>query len=528
MKRDQKPDAHVRAGTLWHSTTLRNPAHFAGPMIALSCEMHTTTAKRNVLRALGCSLLFFGSITMVACGSDGTKTPNPSGGAGSGGAGGDGGSGGMPITCTWTKKTSNATCPNGACPIVLDEQLICDDWEFAAPGVRVAPAPDGTWLVTASSNERYVYRLTGSADEKQDGLPQPFMRTPMVLALDTKGAPQIVADTTLGPDYVGGINHAKLENGSFALSTVHDRPDKYVPVIDFEVGPDDVPHVWFVDDAPSSFGHAIPDGKGGWKVDPLPPTYDHFTLASDGSIVALAAQGDINNGIYQLHVQMNGVDTPVGKSFPTFGFSLPQVAIAATPMPMPIAGLKFAAALAAADGLHVIREASAAGVKEDVIAAAKQGTPVCKTPIDNALCVGTCKETMVEMEPRAFAVGWTNDGTVWLGYIETTYDQTIAYSLQGDPGAEFCVGNVDSDSSKGTLHLYRFAIDGSAPQEVLTMPIERPGGGDSFGGSFGDYYGSGRSVDVRGFGKDLAIGVRTGFRSAEKAVRVLRLDTTMF
>lgn len=515
-----------RAGPTWHELALRNDAKssrlLAGLKLALPRKMNST--KRNPMGVLGCTLLFCGSITMVACGSDGTKTPNTSGGAGSGGAGGDGGASPMPITCTWTKKTSNATCPNGVCPIVLDEQLICDDLEFGAPGVRVAPAPDGTWVVTSSSNERYVYRLTGSADEKQDGLPQPFVRTPMVLALDTKGGPQIVADTTLGPDYVGGINHAKLDNGSFTLSTVHDRPDKYTPIIDFEIGSDDVPHVWFVDDAPNSFGHAIPDGKGGWKVDPLPNTFDHFTLAADGSIVALTAQGDINSGIYQLHVLMNGADTPVGKMFQAIGFGLPQIAVASTPQPMPAAGLKYAAAVAASDGLHVIRDVSAAGFKEELVAAAKPGTPVCKTPLDNAQCMGTCKETMVGMEKQAFSIGWTNDGTVFLGYIETTYDQVIGYSLQGDPGAESCVANVDTDSSKGTLHLIRFPVDGSAPQEVLTMPIERPGGGDSFG----DYYASGRFVDVRGFGKDVAIGVRTGFRSPEKAVRVLRIDTTKF
>jgi hypothetical protein len=80
---------------------------------------------------------------------------------------------------------------------------------------------------------------------------------------------------------------------------------------------------------------------------------------------------------------------------------------------------------------------------------------------------------------------------------------------------------VTNDSSTGTLHVVRVPLDGGAPKEVLSMPIERPGSRGAFGaGEFDDP----RFVDARGFGKDLAIGVRTGWTT--NAVRVLRLDTS--
>jgi hypothetical protein len=125
------------------------------------------------------------------------------------------------------------------------------------------------------------------------------------------------------------------------------------------------------------------------------------------------------------------------------------------------------------------------------------------------------------MEDSAFALAWTDDGIAWVAYVITVFDQTIAYSVQGDPGAGFCIGNVDKDASQAALHLVRAPLDGSMPEEVMIMPIDRPGGADAFQ----EYNGLFRFIDARGFGKDLAIGARTGWIGGPNAVRVLRLDT---
>jgi hypothetical protein len=68
----------------------------------------------------------------------------------------------------------------------------------------------------------------------------------------------------------------------------------------------------------------------------------------------------------------------------------------------------------------------------------------------------------------------------------------------------------------------RVPLDGSAASDALSMPIDRPG-------TLGIFAASGdgddpRLIDARGFGKDLAIGVRTGWK--ENAVRVVRIDTS--
>jgi hypothetical protein len=455
---------------------------------------------------------------------------NDAGDAGESGTAGDTGSGGDagPPTCAWAAKNSAATCAAGPCPIVLDEELRCSDTEFAAPGLRVAPAPDATWLATSSTNERIVYRLTSTSQQLEDGVPPGFLRTTMSLALGADGAVHLGADTTAigqsdaGLTYNGGASYAAFGNGTWASSLVHHNQGRYTPVVDLEVGSDGVPRMWIVSDPPSGYSMATPSAGGTWALAsaalPVPTSTGllyRFTLASDGSVVALAFDGSS-----QLRALVGSTPRAVGSPASS---PVPDYSVTAAPAPATPAGPLFAVAIAHGDGIHVVGESAQAPETEVTVSGAKPATPTCVTPTGTATCSGTCHETSSGMEARAFALAWTDDGVAWLVYVVTTFDQTIAYGPQGDPGGQFCVGNVSQDASTGTLHVVRVALDGSAPKEVLSMPIDRPGNGNAFQplGDFDDP----RFVDARGFAKDLAIGVRTGWFGSN-AVRVVRLDTT--
>jgi hypothetical protein len=169
-----------------------------------------------------------------------------------------------------------------------------------------------------------------------------------------------------------------------------------------------------------------------------------------------------------------------------------------------------------------VSEWETAAETEVTVPGTKAPAPTCVTPTDSALCKDTCNETASGVEKHAFALGWTEDGVGFLAYVVTQLDQTISYGLQGE--ISFCVGNVTSDRSTATLHLVRIPVDGSAAEEVLSMPIDRPGARDAF--DPGDGFSDPRFVDVRGFGKDLAIGVRTGWSNDAHAIRVLRIDAS--
>lgn len=97
----------------------------------------------------------------------------------------------------------------------------------------------------------------------------------------------------------------------------------------------------------------------------------------------------------------------------------------------------------------------------------------------------------------------------------TTLDQTITYYCY-----DWCGSYVSEDHSTATLHLVRVPADGTAASEVMALPIDRPDTQDI--GQESDE--SVRLIDARGFGKNLAIGIVTGWNT--HAVRVLRLDTT--
>jgi len=239
--------------------------------------------------------------------------------------------------------------------------------------------------------------------------------------------------------------------------------------------------------------------------------WTHFTLASDGSVVSLALVGATGG---QLHALVGGVDRTVGSPFS------PNVSPSylVTPIPAPVAPAPalFAVAIADAPGIRVVAEHASAPETETPVPGTAPVTHTCQTPApDNLACTGTCHETGVGVETGAYALAWTDDGVGWLAYVVTQLDQQVGYTLMGagDGPPPYCVGNVTSDLSHATLHLARVPLDGSAPTEVLTMPIQRPASQDA--GFF----------DARAFGTDLAIGVRTGF-AEPFAVRVLRVDTT--
>ncbi|MCA9694063.1 MAG: hypothetical protein KC636_31035, partial [Myxococcales bacterium] len=86
-----------------------------------------------------------------------------------------------------------ADCPE-PCAITLDVELRCDDSEFAAPGLRVAPSPQATYLVTSSSNSWYLFEATGDEASALPGLPGEFTRETILLATDPEGRVHLAAD----------------------------------------------------------------------------------------------------------------------------------------------------------------------------------------------------------------------------------------------------------------------------------------------------------------------------------------------
>src|SRR5262249_2180685 len=154
-------------------------------------------------------------------------------------------------------------------------------------------------------------------------------------------------------------------------------------------------------------------------------------------------------------------------------------------------------ALADASGIRVVGEPASGPEFEVTVPGTLPPAYTCPTNFDAppTACTGTCHETATGVEPTLFALAWTADGVPWLVWVVTALDQMVSFKFESQPVAE-CLNQIGSDSSLATLHVARVALDGSAPREVLVMPVDRPAGAS------GDQYTSARMIDARGFGKD--------------------------
>lgn len=457
----------------------------------------------------GLALCAIGVGALAACSQ--TATPQ-----GTGGGGGHGGN--KAVSCTWTATKSDATCAKGSCSLALDEEMRCDDTWVAMLGLRVAPAPDATWLATTSMNDRLIYRVTSAGAEREEGVPGSFRRTALALALAPDGAVHLAADTTTQTSYNGGLEHALYAKGAWTTSTVFDRSDKYTPLIDLETAPDGSPRVWLVSDAPNTVSLATEDAKGAWSLSkadlPAGGSFERFTLTSEGKVAAFAFD-ETQTHEWNLHVLVDGKDQPLG----LVPGSLPSVRVAPAPAPAAPSNAHWVAAFASSSSVTVLADVTGKGVVSQSVPGTTAIAHTCSAPPYPA-CDAPCHETGKGLEEDAWALAWTDDGVAWVVHVETKLDEDMTYAPQNDD--HFCIANVAIDRSTGVLHLVRVPLDGTPATEVMSLPIARPAGADLVRGAPESM----RFVDARGFGKDLAIGVRTGWHDDTLAVRLLRVDTS--
>jgi hypothetical protein len=489
------------------------------------------------------SLLATLAVTATACSSsvETAGTGGHGGGAGDGGAGDGGGNGGSgggggPVVCSSRVMDHAAACPTSPCAITEDVEITCDDWEYTAPGLRVAPAPDAVWLATASDRERLIYRIAGgSAVRTEQGLPLSYARRIFTLALGKDGAPHLATDATeidgsTSPiGYPGGAEHAVFANGAWTTSLIYDRPDKYVPVVDLEIGADGAPRVWVVGDAPDTDLLATPAPSGSWStVQAAAPAggggWRRFTLTADDRPAALDFSSASNDSAWQLRTLIDGVEAPIGDPVASYFPNSYAVTHAVAPAGAAAAGPSLAVAIQHDDALHVAWPTSPT-YAELALGGSNVPVPVCNGSYNNG-CPGPCHETSAGIEPDAFAIARTADGTIWVAFVRTQFDRQIHYeeSCSPEPGC-FCSATIDQENTTATLHLFRVATATATATEVLTMPVAPL---QSFN-LFSDLWTPVRWVDLRGFGSDLAIGVRTRTDvELASAAHVLRVDTTAF
>jgi hypothetical protein len=441
--------------------------------------------------------------------------------------------------CAWTPGDHASACPTTPCPIVEDVSVTCADAQFAQPGLRVAPAPGATWLVTASANDRYAFAIHDGQGIQQPGLPLYFANTTLSLALSPGGEPSVATDPWWSMTEAGiasGTQYEALGPDGWLgwLAQPSGAPGRLGGL---QVGADGIPDLWV---GGETFQQVTEIGGASAFADaPLPAgdiAFPHFTLARDGEPVSFQFASPDAGQSPQLHALLGGIDRPVGAALT--GASEAPYSVADFPSPsQPATGALTAVALQGVDGIHVAWF-DAQGSAETVIPSTPALAYTCPSIAlgsDGTCPSDRCHETATGLVPhwdslsgdlRSFALAWTSDGVAWLAYVRTQIDAEDHYVLGGNGEEVWCTPTADSSSVSTLLHVVRVPLDGSPPVDVLSLPIS-PVSEDYPGNSVDA--GLARYFDAQASGTDLAIAFRTVDASDAgdvSTVRVLRIDTT--
>jgi hypothetical protein len=417
------------------------------------------------------------------------------------------------------------------CPIVNDLRIRCDDREFGAPGLRVAPAPDSDaiYVVTASSDYAWFGALTPDGGGALEELPELFDRKVLYLAQDPGGSPFIATDQTqVADDYAGGVVLYDALLGDEEL--VFDNPNKYSPLIDVEFDSTGRAHLWIVTDAPDERTEFIrgpgPDGTWSSTPAPVPGTtgWQRYGLTADGAPVAFDfAENPANT--YRLFADEGMGAYAISTSF---GAQYPGAYAHTVPPALPTlesAGPRYLVYSAHDTGFRVAAPTQD-GFDELMIKTPGLVKFTCLDGYDGepGSCPDTCDEVSEGIYASQVAVARTQDGRVWAAYGLTHVDQTRVFTESCDEEVGcWCNVDVTRDDSWGEIVLLRVDVGAGEAVEVMrvdTLDVE-------LRNAFIDFRESPKTFDMRAFGDALAIGVRVRHlgESLVPDMRLLRIDT---
>ena len=508
------------------------PEIVRGTCLALLCAM----ARRRIERWGGIGL----GLWVAACGPS-------NGGSADGGTGGQTDTstttnegdtetppdtdGEVPETCDGVAVDHATTCADG-CPIVADVRVTCDAHAFGDPGLRVAPSPDTTWLVTTSDNHAWMMDLQADGLVAAHVLPEDITRTTMSLALDPAGAPHLAADATqfLGPnDYEGGVVYVSGTAAPYDVELVYDG-EVYGPLFDMEVDLDGRAHVWFSSDPPDGRAEAIRELDGSWsqRDAPVPGVsgWQRYTVTPTGASVAFDFVE--SGGEYHLAALADGQTRTLGGGF---GPSYPGSYVHIAPPPQPALddpGPDYVMLVEHDDGYRVVWPTTE-GSQEVALTQTAPFEPTCVVDEGGGgpgSCPTTCEETGMGVEDRMAAIARTSDGRVWVAWMWTERDQTLSYTETCDEEVGcYCNFDIDREESRGEIVVAQVDLDTLVVTEVLRVSDTNP----HQWGLFTDYRESPRAFDMRTYGTDLALGARVRNTEAYEpaAIRTLRIDTTL-
>lgn len=418
-----------------------------------------------------------------------------------------------------------ATCSGGPCPISADVELRCGEYHFASPGLRVAATPDAMWVATASESDSMLYRVTPDAATERVTLSARFARQHIHLATGPAGDLHVAAEVAINAEGDNGVAYLS-EADSFAEQTLHEG-NAGAPLAGFQVEADGRPHVWHFGDGPDDYRELVGDGQGKWTstgVAVAPGGYGTPKFGRDAQGRLLAADMREDGDLYWLGVEVDGALVLLGEKLNSPS-NWQHYVLAASASPKPPQGPPFAGLIERPNGVEIVWPVADGDGSDGVdVPALTVLKPQCfgDSIGEDEECGPPCTDIAAGYEFGTPTLARGPDGRAWVVVVTTQLAVDYSYTkiCMEEIGC-FCEPNVDSDASTSVVHLFRVALDGSDPVEVLTLPIPRLDLFDAFSPFADNHVGTHAHV----FDHWLAIGLRV--RSpvpGQAAVRAFRVD----
>lgn len=483
----------------------------AGPSTVASTGSSTTTA----------------SSSTTITGQGGSQGGGGQGGSGEGGAGTGGsgtGGGGNLTPCTEVAPFPAVVCPGGACEVVFDTALDCDDPFLADGGVDLAVAGARTFFVTNGTVDEPdgytsadLFEIVDGAIQRVAGF-QPadasWGRYGAFLAVDSGGVLYAAAEETTAIERVPAsvvLVHGTPEDG-FTRTTVQaplEEEDAYP--IALELG-GDVLNVWY-SAAPGDLRRSVllPEGDLATEEAPTPQGYGNHGFVATPDPISFAPT-EVESGL-QLQALDDAGLTLLGTPYDNTDYA-GLYRVVPPPSDLPDnPGPPYAVVLQDAAGVRLLQPG------------AEQLVPGHAPPVRNCpgfsivpegeSCPAPCHEDAEGVIQFGAAADLTASGDVILAAVHVRYDFDVIYEPFRDGSVVQCPPIELDDATTAELVVIRRSATTGDLEELLRSPFTPL---DTYG--FGNNH-LRDALDVEVSGADLVIAARV--RPGLPVVRVVRL-----
>jgi hypothetical protein len=463
------------------------------------------------------------SLNASGCGLVEANCHVPADRAGSGGVGSGAASGlaGAPSEVEYSGECTVETVPSTCAEdwfVTSDVLVRCDVEDFGITGVRVAPVTDaGGVYVVATDRYEHFWFMTLGADGQGNfrELPAAFAGNTSELTLSPEGMPSLAVDE----------RRRMAADWDHRVTVLDPLADAALEEV---IGPGTVSTFEYDAAGTLHLGYLTEEGDlstltrnaGGafvasatWPFDPS----DWWLHTADGQwLVLRRIEEDLE---YTVTVD-TGSETYALGSFPAFEF--PR--LSRVPFPLP-------------HGDDVPPKGFVLGVDRDGKWSVLQSRPgqVLRLDLDlppapRSSCIvedhshcpeESCEEVTDGVLPESVAFAQTSNGRLWAAWVHSKIDQSQTWgdSCVSLPNGCLCPIDVTRDATRGEVVVAELFLEQGRLREVLRLDSKDI----VLAGGSGD-----RPLDLRAFGRDLALGVRVRWADSDDprvALRVVRLDT---